>query len=69
MRIDLKSHRLVPTWRATATYVGMVVEYCGHVMECVSLCGIPCLCTLSASAFILHELYFFFKIYYGLAVA
>ena len=23
----------------TATYVGMVVEYCGHVMEYISLCA------------------------------
>ena len=39
----------------------MVVEYCVHVMESKSLCGIPCLCTLSASAFIktsLHQLDF-----------
>ena len=52
----------------TATYVGMVVELCGHVMECISLCGIPCLCTLSTSAFIepsLHELDFFLKSFYG----
>ena len=37
----------------------MVVELCGHVMEFVSLCGILCLCTLSASALIepsLHQL-------------
>ena len=42
----------------------MIVEQCGHVMECISLCGIPCLCTLSASAFIepsLHQLDFFFR--------
>ena len=33
-------------------------------MECISLCGIPCLCALSASAFIdssLHQLDFFFR--------
>ena len=46
----------------TATQVGMIVEYCGHVMELVHTCmqcGTPCLCTLSASAFIessLHQL-------------
>ena len=63
--MNLKSRKLVPTWCATATYVGMVVEYCGHVMECISLCGIPCLCTLLSSAFIepsLHELDFFQEI-------
>ena len=27
-------------WRATVTYVGMVVEQCGCDMECI--CGIPC---------------------------
>ena len=37
-------------------------------MECISLCGIPWLCTLSASAFIelsLHQLDFFLKSFYG----
>ena len=50
----------------TATYVGMVVEQSGHDMECISPCGIPCLCTLSASAFIerfLHQLDFFLEIF------
>ena len=35
-------------------------------MECVSLCGIPCLCGLSASAFIdssLHQVDFFLEIF------
>ena len=35
-------------------------------MECISLCGIPCLYTLSASAFIdssLHQLDFFLEIF------
>ena len=35
-------------------------------MKCISLCGIPCLCTLSASAFIdssLHQLDFFLEIF------
>ena len=36
----------------TATYVGMAVEKCGHVMECISLCAWHfLLCTLSAGAF------------------
>ena len=37
-------------------------------MECISLCGIPCLCALSASAFIyssLHQLDSFWKSFYG----
>ena len=55
-------------WHATssATYVGTVVEYCGCVMECTSLCGISCLCTLLASEFIepsLHQLDFFLEIF------
>ena len=40
------------------TYVGMVVEQCGH-MEYIYHCvhGTSCLCTLSASAFIEPSLY------------
>ena len=37
-------------------------------MECISLCGVSCLCTLSASVLIepsLHQLYFFQKSLYG----
>ena len=37
-------------------------------MECISLCGIPCLCAFSTSAFIdssLHQLDFFLDIFYG----
>ena len=37
-------------------------------MECISLCGISCLCALSASAFIdssLHQLDFFLEIFHG----
>ena len=34
------------------TYVEMVVEQCGHVMECISQCAWHFLCTLSTSAFI-----------------
>ena len=36
----------------------------GHVIECISLCGTSCLCTLSASAFIepsLHQLNIFLE--------
>ena len=35
-------------------------------MDCISLCGTPCLCALSASAFIdssLHQLDFFLEIF------
>ena len=47
---------------------GWLLNNVGHVMECISLCGIPWLCTLSASAFIelsLHQLDFFLKSFYG----
>ena len=35
----ISSSKFSANWRATATYVGIVVELCGHVMECISLCA------------------------------
>ena len=61
----ISSSKFSTDWRATATYVGMVVE-CGCVMEPTYHCvAFLFLCALSASAFIvsfLHQLDFFSEI-------
>ena len=31
----ISSSKFSANWHATATNIGMVVEYCGHVMECI----------------------------------
>ena len=36
---SLSSSKFSANWRATATYVGMDVEECGHVIECILLCA------------------------------
>ena len=50
----ISSRKFSANWRAMATYVEMVVEYCGHACYGVHITVCMALlvyCTLSASAF------------------